>query len=502
MKRMKNFSYVLFCAMIALVFTATSCKNDNEPQLAQEVDVSFNLSSVSVSGASSVVSKSGMLKAKEADGVSAQADYVKYKVDGGDFKTIPVFYISGIAWTNPIKLTTGTHTLSEFLVYSDNQTPNDATDDVLLSAVPHTGSTYAGFVTSPLDQTFTISTDKKNEINLQVVTYTAKTFSNFGFVYYKLSEINVKQLFFFADFCIKNKADYNGSQYANQSDWSSKVGPFVDAPAIMKIEVWRNGVLQNTFSNSAQGEKLSVNYADYAGITDNYELKLFILVKQGTAFNYVYFKSWTFADNSNIAEGSDGVIDGVLGNCYDPSDAPDFILAPWTNLPSTLTYKITSTTSTLGGYVDALLSNIGAGYELANGTYASNCADPKTTINVGQTYNMDVYSSLYPDKLPLFAQSQKWDKINWLYNHLDWYPGYKWYDIQAVVWLYGGWDGKANGTVPATTAIGAKMKADADNYGSGYKVPTGGYACAILVPAGTLPTATTATIQTVFVKVN
>jgi len=509
MRKIKFSGYLLLFSLLVFLFAAAGCKSD-EPQAKIEADVSFNVDNVIANSSSSVSSKSVQAKAKVkvADDIicsNLQADYVKYKIDGSDFKTIPVFYISGAAWTNSIKLSTGSHVISEFLVYSDNNTPNDASDDVLLSATPHAGSAYASYVTAPLNQTFTVSTDKKNEIKLEVVCFTPKTFDNFGFIYYKLTEVNVRQLWFFCDFCIKNKADYDGSQYAAQTGWLSNSGPFIDVPAIMKIEVWKDNVLQNTFSNSAQGEKLGVNYADYLAKTDNYEIKLFILVRQGTAFNYVYFKSWTFADTSTIPEGTDGVVDGVLGNCYDPKTPPDFILAPWMNLPSKATYKITATNpASLGGYVDANLSNIPSGYEISNGNYASNCADHSTTINTGQSYDMDVYSSLYPDKLPLFVQSVKWEKINWLYNHLDWYPGYLWSDIQGLIWLYDNpvWDGTAESNVPAITTITRKMKSDADLYGAGYKVPPGGYATIIFVPTGTLASATNPTIQTMFIKVD
>ena len=510
MKKIRNFSILLSLCLIAFLFTTTSCKSDEPLSTAdanKEIDVSFSVSNVTSSTNSGASNVKGMQKANQSDGGDITcsdklASYVKYKIDGSDFRVVNVFYDGGVPYTNAIKLAVGTHTLSEFLVYNDNNTPNDVSDDILLSATPHTGSAYASYVTAPLNQTITVTVDKKNQFKLEVICYTPKTFDSFGFVYYTFTQIQLKQLWFFADFCIKNKADYDGSLYTGQTNWTSGTGSFIDAPAIMKIEVWRNGALQNTFSNSYQGEKLGVNYVDYVGQTDNYELKLFILVRQGTAFNYVYFKSWTFTDTSTIPEGTDGVIDGVLGNCYDTSNPPDFILAPWMNLPTTATYKITNTTSTLGGYVDATLSKISAGYDLANGVYASNCADPAVTINSGVDIDMDIYSSLYVDKLPVFARSTKWERINWLYNHLSWYPGYHWYDVQGFIWLYNGWNGTALSTVPAVTALSNKMKADADNYGVGYKVPPGGWASIIFIKAGTPITATSAPLQTVMIKVD
>jgi hypothetical protein len=99
---------------------------------------------------------------------------------------------------------------------------------------------------------------------------------------------------------------------------------------------------------------------------------------------------------------------------------------------------------------------------------------------------MNVYSSLYPDQLPAFAQSEKWEKINWLYNHLDWYPDAQWYDIQGFIWLYDdpAWDGQALGNMPALTDLSIQMKEDADHYGVGYQVPLGGSYVIIFIPPG------------------
>lgn len=316
MKKIKCFCYLLFFAFVA--FATTSCNSD-ELQSSEEFDVSFVISNVTNSP-SSVSSDNGMSKVKVPDSVKCndlKAHYVIIVIDGTE-KKIPVFYIGNVAWTNTVRLTPGVHEITEFLVYSEN--------DTLISAVPHAGKPFARYVKVPLNQKFTVASDKKNEIKLEVVCYEEKYFTDFGFVYFKFNEIRVRKLWFFANFCIKNKADYAESLYAQQSGWESASGPFIDVPAIMKVEVWKNGAPIDTFKNSVQGEKFFVKYVDYLGQTDNFELKLYILVRQGTAFDYVLFKSWMFNDISDIPEGSDKVIDGVLGNCYDPINPPDFIL--------------------------------------------------------------------------------------------------------------------------------------------------------------------------------
>lgn len=467
-------------------------------------DVSFSLNNVS----QRTLKSSSNFKSTNSDTIvcsDLNASYVSYVINSEIPKTIPVFYINGLPYTSSIKLPVGLYTLNEFLVYNDNNTPLDLSDDILLSAAPHTNSIFSTYVTTPLSQSFAVQEDIKLEVKLDVVCFTPQNYEKFGFTYFQFNKVIVKELQFFGDFCIKAKEDYAGSLYSQQTNWGTGVG-YIDAPAIFKVEVWRNGILQNSVNNSTTSKTLGVWYGDRENQTDNFEVKLFILVKQGTSFNYVYFKSWMFNDNSNISTGNDGRTDFVLGNCYDPANPPDLILAPYMNLPITATYTITGNWApgSLGAYVNAQLTNIGNGYDISNGTYPSNCADHQTVIYVGTPYNMDVYSSLYQDQLPLFTQSNKWNKINWLYNHLSWYPGYHWYDVQGFIWLYDSnvWNGQPYAGMPALTAMSQQMKLDADTYGSNYSPLPGGWAAIIFVPVGTAHNATSATVQTMFIQVD
>jgi hypothetical protein len=491
MKKLTTF----MLAVLTVMAITYSCKKDKEaqPQTKTE-DVSFAIKSANT----------GTLKSNDTIRCSSKkANYVKVQVDDSLYK-IDVFYINNVPYTNTIKLSPGSHTVKEFTVWSDNNTPNNLADDSVLEATPHSGSSFAGYVTNPLNIQFTVEQFKKLELPIEVVCFQQAYYSKFGFSYFHLNQIVVRQQCLFGDICIKDLTEYTGSLYAQQSH-----GLQLDMPAIFKIEVWRNGVLQNTYNNEAwkgEGQPLCVSYGDYLAQTDAFEFKLYILVRKATGFSYVYFYSWNFNDAQTIpTKGNTGVVDFALGNCFPDADV---IIPSWMNLPATSTYTITGNygPGSLGGYVDATLSGIPGGYELANGTMASWCADHQTTIYVGQAYNMDVYSSLYPNLLPAFANTPKWSKINWIMNHLDWYPGYKWYDLQGAIWLFDSpaWDGQAHSSVPAlnTMQYAQKMYDDANLYGNNYKVPSGGWAAIIFIPTGTPSNATTATVQTMFVKVD
>jgi len=464
-KPMKKMIYTLLPAILLLF--ATACQKSDNAEPASEQGISFSLDAKTT--------------LKSTDCYTKKADYARVVINGTLY-LVDVFYIDNKPYTNTLKLPVGNYSISEFMLMDDNNTPGSTPDDVIIAATPHTGSEFAAYVAQPLDIAFTVEAFRKTEINISVLCYQESNYDSFGFVYYGINQITIREQFFYGDFCIKNVNDYVGSIYANQS-----TGIQLDMPAISKIEVWRNGVKMNEFSNEswfAEGKPLTVRYGDSQNQIDNFEFKLFILVRQGSNFNYVFFHSWKYQDDQLIAAGTDGVVDFVLGNCVPNAD---LILPPWMNLPLTATYTITGwAPALLGGYVDATLSDIPAGYEISNGVYASNCADHNLPIFVGVSYYMSVYSSLYQDQLPLFAQSDKWEKINWLYNHLDWYPGYQWYDIQGFIWLYDDpiWDGSASIGIPALTELSKQMKIDADKYGVGYKVPSGGWAALIFIPVG------------------
>lgn len=455
--------------LLVLMFVLACHKTDNSTPSDENQGISFALNTGST--------------LKSTDCFSKQADYAKLVISGTLHK-VEVFYLDSKPYTNTLKLDAGDYTLTEFMLMDDNNTPNDETDDVMIAATPHEGSEFAQFVDQPLDINFTVEAYKKTEMSISVLCYQESDYSRFGFIYFEIGQVVVREQFFFGDICVCRLEDYEGSLYTGQS-----TGLQFDMPAIAKIEVWRNGVKTGEYNNEewfGEGEPIRVLYGDVLNHVDNFEFKLFILVRQGTSFNYVHFHSWYFTDDETIPNGDDGVVDFVLGNCLPDAD---LILAPWMNLPPTATYTITNwDPSVSNSYVQVTLSDIAAGYEITNGVYPSSCADHTTPIYVGYSYAMDVYSSLYPSQLPPFAQSDKWEKINWLYNHLDWYPGYHWYDIQGFIWLYDNpvWDGQAEGSMPALTQLTQQMKQDADTYGVGYKVPLGGYYVIIFIPPGSV----------------
>jgi len=442
----------------------------------------------------------------KSDCFSTTASYAKLWLSVGNTPynngnpiQVDIFYLTGVPYTNSIQLPPGTYTLTDFIIYNDNQTPNNTADDIVLAAAPHTGSTYAQYVTNPLNINFTVTQFSKLNQPIECVCYQESNYTDFGFTFFQIQEITVRQQAFFGDLCILHITDYIGSLYQQQAS-----GLQPDMPAIFKIEVWRNGTMMSTFDNSSwkgEGQPLIVQYADRQQIVDNFEFKLDVLVKQGAGFNYTYIWSWYVTDATPINDPDhNGVIDFSLGYC---NTSADYVFSPWINLPPTTTFAVNGNFApgSLGTYTDAVLNNVPSNYFFGNGTYPSWSIDYNFNINNSTTYNMIVYSSLFPNLLPTFIQPKPWDKINFLLNHLDSYNGYSWYDVQGAIWELCGWQGPAKTGVPyPLNAIGNQMVSDANTYGAGYKVLAGGYASVIFIASGTPDNATTANVQIMVIK--
>ncbi len=445
----------------------------------------------------------GLLK---ADGDCAlEADYASITISGVTY-TAATFVVNEVLYTQAIKLDPGTYTLEEFVLYNDNDTPEDTSDDLVVSAAPHTGAPFADLVVNALDYQFDVEAFLKIEIEVGTLCYEESTHDDFGFVWFKPNITPVKTKWFFGDFCTKFFEDYTGSSYENQTN-----GLQIDMPAIYQMELWLNGELVTIYSNDTIlynfGEApLPIHFVDHPATTEEYELKLNVLVKVGDNFEYKYFASFFFTDDGDITTdigvgpGDDGVYDFVIGNCLVADTDTDFALAPYMNLPETGTLHVGNqyAPGSQGGYLDVELLGIGSGYDIPENTMMeSYCFDRGITINLGGSYPVNVYSSLYPELMPP-NMDKPWDKLNWLVNHLEQFPGYTWSDFQQAMWILEDptWGGGARSGVPPKTSITDDMVTAANLNGAGYVPLPGGWA------AVSFDHINSPDIQTVFVIVD
>ncbi|MEI7501456.1 MAG: hypothetical protein WCK84_13535 [Bacteroidota bacterium] len=517
---MKKISLFILGLMAVVFITSCNKAKDNSPlPTTGTAEISFNI----LAGKDPSGLKDG---GADCINLNKSGNYVIVTLALGDATPVDyrldVFYIGEEPYTNTLKLAPGAYTVMDFIMMNDNMTPGTTSptinDDFVVAAAVHAGHDYASLVAAPLTQTVTIQEFKKNTMSIELVCYEEAYYDKFGFEFFHLNQTVIREQNFFGDFCIKEVKDYDGtntpgvtSPYVTVLGGANNI--LLDLPAIFQIKVYRDNVLTGTFDNNSSTKiysPLKVTYADRIGQVDVFKFELWIMVRVGANFDYVKFHTWTENDAETIVPvhgtGEDGVVEFALGNCV-PS--ADLVIPPWMNLPTLATYTISAfpcpVISGEQGYVGATLSGISNGYDISNGVYASNCADHETTITIGTSYPMNVYSSLYPDQLPTWVQPARWAKINWLYNHLDNFPGYQWYHIQGAIWKYDSpqWNWEAVNGMP--TLIQAdkdminNMTAKMDLYGANYLVPSGGWAAILFInnPSGDSPT-----IQTMIVKID
>jgi len=474
--------------------TSACQKASNQQQKDQTADVSFSITNI----------LQGDVKSTLTDpppGISLKDRLAVLTITGPSYPTatavnLEVYNIGSASYTKSLKLIPGSYTISEFLIYGKQQSGVRT----LLTATPHQGSHNATFLRDPgamaLNKNFTIEAFSKKEVSIEVVSYQPQSYDNFGFIYYKQDDIVDKQLYFSGHLCIKDINEYRNTDYMLQPG-----GLKPDLPAIFKIRVKRNGVYQapdytnDVAPDYGAGGPLLVEYGDFKNLGDVFQVELWVFVRCGRGCEFKLFKTWTFNDISNISTGADNVVDFVVGNCNVP--AADYHFQSYLNLPTLCTYHIDRSghAANLGEYLDVRLSNFSpAGtYDMRTGPQPSYCADHANKIAADRDYTMQIVSSLYPKSIPKNAPAKNfdWYRMNWLINHLDWFPGYAWEDVQAAIWrLNNSWTGPAEDGVSYSTTA-QEMYADMIADGDGFTPLRGGWAFVIFTDpdpgdAGTL----------------
>jgi hypothetical protein len=402
--------------------------------------------------------------------------------------TPAVFRLDGKLYTQAIKLDPGTYWVVNFLIMDDMGTPLDDSDDMIYMATPAEAATFAEYVADPVSFDFTVTAFTKIEIDVEVLCYEDKYYTEFGFFWFNITEIVVREQCFFGDICLKHWIEYAGSNYELQP---GDLG--LDMVAIIEVKVYKNGVYVETFTNNVApnygvGAPLCVTYADNLNVPDEeFTFELYILVKQGNQFVFVLFKTWTFFDDDMIPAGDDGVVDFVLGTCNFTDT--DLQLAPWQNLPDQANVTI-AYPGALPSYWDVKFNTYTpAGlYDLPaapTGWMDGWCGDENTTIDPG-TFDAHIYGSIYvadwPAGMP-FTELQI-NRVNWLINHLGDYnldfenlPQGDADQVQKAVWnlvsgaTYGG---------VAGTMSGDAIAAVPDMNNLWYPLP-GGWAAVLIV---------------------
>lgn len=497
----------LFYLLIIVGLAVTSC---NKPeQLPLEQDVTFK----------AVAFESGFKSDDICNAEVAHYAILTISDPGGANEyneIIDIFYLGTTMYTNTLKLNPGDYELQSFILmnYGDDNA-FEGGDDVIVYASPDAGSDNSQIVQGlPVD--FTVGVFTKNEVNIEVLCFDELNYSDFGFSWFAIdfTDVDNNDLVFFGDFCTKYFADYATSLYNGQAN-----GLNHDMPAIFKIDVYDTDGFVISYNNETwlgDGAPLIVTNPDDPLVDgENFKFVLSILVKNGTdTFIYKEFYTWTRTDSEALYSlgatspfiiGDDNVIDFVLGSCVPDAD---LILPPYMDLPATATLLTgPQIPGSLGTYFDVTLSDFSGtalGHDIKEEMVGVYCADYINSVALNTTYsNMNVISSLYPEDLPTAYDSQKikLSNLNWLGNNFSLYGvagiDYTWKDVQNAIWMILGEITETNTDVDTDTptAMAIRMKNDANNNGTGYLPPVGGWAAVLFAK-------TDASLQLIFTLVD
>jgi hypothetical protein len=340
--------------------------------------------------------------------------------------------------------------VTKFVLWTQQPDPTNPIDPAeIVMAIPEADAVFAKYVSKTVPFDFTVYAFEKNEVPVDVLCFIPEKVDEFGFFWFVIDEIIIREQCFFGDLCIKDKENYEGegSLYATVfgDNGSLAAYPF-DLPAIFKVVVRRTNegfLWEKEFSNVDADNNfiapLCIKYPDRVGITDNYELELWVLVAQDDGWEYVLFEEMTFA-NDELIENK--VIDFVIGNCnYNPGDA--WVFPAWMNLPATATIGISHNITQYNNNtwewlywklnVSAVFDKEGnqvaaPNYDILNpGNWAAFCGDGQKTIPQ-TTFTFEIYNSLSFDydsgKLPSYITKEKINSVHWLFNNLSTY-GYQ-----------------------------------------------------------------------------
>ena len=513
---------ILFSVMVF------GCKKGNQEQtVLKEAEISFRVDLVDPGTMKDWECKLDIL------GNLLEPDYAAVTIDGITYYPA-VFRIDGILYTQSIKFLlpdgydSWTYNVEGFVLYDDGGTPGGTlpeSDDVIVMGTPAEGSAYEVYITEAyrLDYEITVEAFQKAEYLIEVLCFIDADYDKFGFDWFMIHEIVIREQCFFGDICIKDLSAQTGYAMEGSPYLMQSTGIQLDMPAIMKILVTdANGAPVPTtapypFTNNTEaanygvGAPLCIDWPDHLWIPDEiYNVKIWIMVQDGDVsppFAYKLFWTGTITElgvlydaaGNLVDPGDDGIVEIVLGEC-NLSDA-DIQLVPYQNLPQYVDMYCQPAPyapGDFGTYFDITLSGITGIYDIHNGEYGVFCCDQIASIGLpSQHDDTEVYGSMYPESFPAAILQKTRDNIdlaNWLFNNLENYPGYNWDELQDALWVLLDDYEEAHMFHWPLTSNSQDMVDDAIAYGEGYLPLPGGWA-AIMFWNGT-------TVQLVFTFVD
>jgi hypothetical protein len=362
--------------LFLIAATIVSCKKSETTQPAEDqyAEVSFNVTTlVPDAGRDWVYDYDvpecvpdaipgwALMKITDAAGNELEGDGVEGP-NGSNYFKVLVFYTNGELYTQSVKLPVtmcddgpccDTYYVTEFFVYDETGVP--------YKAAPSPDSEFFQFVTQTLPVTLEICAFDKKEFKIDVLCFTPDYYELFGFFWFEITEITVREVCFFGDVCIDwwmepsqwhqygvplsvwyDETEEDGNLYQGQLN-----GIQMDMPAIFALVLFKwdaeaqTWVSINSWSNEdwyGEGEPLCFRYADYDAIDgEQFAIAMYILgpwnyapdVREAT-FGFTIGETredlptnaqhlWYFTDNAleDLDLNGDGVIEFAWGDCVE-----------------------------------------------------------------------------------------------------------------------------------------------------------------------------------------
>jgi hypothetical protein len=303
--------------IVILAIAVVSCQKDEKETVPQ--DVSFGIDQVDQTG----LKNDTILCPTDEQGNLLLPTVAEIEVKDLGGNLIGIFYpelfvLNDKLYTQAIKLVPGSYKITKFVLWTKNPVNFPPPDAKIVMATPNSGAAFAEYI-SPLyllDYEFTVDAFAKKEIKIEVLCFEPAKYTEFGFFWFQVQEIVVREVCFFGDICILNPEAYAGSIYAQG-------GIMVDEEAAIRVIVKRNGVeVPNSPFDNLQiygtGQVLCVQYPDYLRLQDTFTFELQVWVPSATPGIFVWqtYATYTTDDETPLTQlGTNGVVDFAIGDC-------------------------------------------------------------------------------------------------------------------------------------------------------------------------------------------
>jgi hypothetical protein len=112
-----------------------------------------------------------------------------------------VFFLNGKLYTQAIKLKPGTYEVTKFFLLTH-------AGGTIIMATPEATGNFSQYVNNPVVYGFEVNAFTKSEIEIEVLCFIAEKYAEFGFFWFEITEIVIRQFCFFgfcansSEFCI------------------------------------------------------------------------------------------------------------------------------------------------------------------------------------------------------------------------------------------------------------------------------------------------------------